>query len=76
MIHDIYDIRVDKVITFEKIIYAGIILLSVFYVFAGVRIYFPKLSAMYLIMMNLLVGIKVTCGFLVVFYRFSNNLIS
>jgi len=75
MIFDIYDMRIDKVITLEKLIYIGIILLSVYFIIIGAEAYFPIIDnpisqVAYLVMMNLLIGMKVACGFLIVFYRF------
>jgi len=70
MIYDIYDIRVDKVIMLEKLLYTGIILVAVFFVFIGVEAYLPMPQTIYLVTMNILIGMKVACGFFVVFYRF------
>jgi len=70
MIYDIYDIRVDKDIMLEKILYTGIILVAVFFIFIGVEAYLPIPQTMYLVTMNILIGMKVACGFFVVFYRF------
>ena len=70
MIYDIYDMRIKKFLTLEKLVYVGIILLAVYFIFLGAHDYLPVPKAVYLILMNLLVGIKVMCGFFIVFYRF------
>ena len=70
MIYDIYDVRIDKVITLEKLVYVGIILVSMYFVIIGAGAYLPIPQSVFLILMNLLVGAKVACGFLIVFYRF------
>ena len=70
MIHDIFDMRIDRVIKLEKIVYIGIFVLSVYFIFMGAEVYLPISKNMYLIIMNLLVGMKVACGFIIVFYRF------
>jgi multicomponent Na+:H+ antiporter subunit B len=70
MVHDIHDIRINKVITLEKFVYAGIVLIAVFFVFLGANAFLPIPKTIYLVMMNLLIGLKIACGFLVVFYRF------
>jgi multicomponent Na+:H+ antiporter subunit B len=70
LIHDIYDIPTNRVITFEKLIFAGITLLAVLFIFAGLKDYFPMYRNIYLVAMNLLIGLKVACGFFTVFYRF------
>jgi len=70
MIYDIYDIRVGRVITTEKLIYAAIVLLPAVFIFLGLYRYFPRAKNMYLIAMNTLIGIKVTLGFFILFYRY------
>jgi len=68
MIYNIYDIRIDKVLTVEKLAFIVVVALAAMFVFAGA--YFSLPQNVYLIVMNLFIGIKVTCGFLIVFYRF------
>ena len=70
MIYDIYDIQIKKFLTIEKLIYVGIILLTVLFIYVGLDRYLPIPKTVYLIMMNLLLGVKVMCGFFIVFYRF------
>ena len=70
MIHSIYDIPIKNVIVFKKIIYVGIILLAAFFVFLSTNVYLPIPKDIYLILMNIFIGLKVACGFLVIFYRF------
>ena len=70
MIYQIYDIRVDKIVTLEKLIYTAIVLVAIFFVFMTVEVYLPVYQTMYLMLMNLLIGLKVACGFLIIFYRF------
>jgi len=70
MIHSIYDIPIKNVIVFKKIIYVGIILLAAFFVFLSANVYLPIPKDLYLILMNIFIGLKVSCGFLVIFYRF------
>ena len=70
LIHDIYDVRIDKIITFEKIIFLVFALLVTAFVIAGLQSYMTDLWIPYLIAMNTLIGLKVTCGFLIIFYRF------
>jgi hypothetical protein len=52
----------------EKLVFAAIVLLAILFVFSQIDLPIP--SAVYLIAMNLLIGLKVACGFLIVFYRF------
>jgi len=70
MIHDIYDINIGKVIKFKKILYIGIILLGVLFLSFAVNANLPKLNTAYLVLMNMLIGFKVTCGFVIMFIRF------
>ena len=70
LIHDIYDMRIDRVLTIEKIVFLGIAILSVLFFFMGVQTRPPTEKVVYLVTMNLLIGFKVTCVFLIIFYRF------
>jgi len=70
MIYDIYDIHVGKIIIMEKLTYAAVILLPVFFIFFGAYAHIPYSKNVYLIMINALIGMKVACGFLIIFYRY------
>ena len=70
MIYDIFDTPVKKIITLEKIFFALIILLSLLFITFLANAYLPELRTAYLITMNLLIGMKVACGFFIMFYRF------
>ena len=70
MIHSIYDIPIKNVIVFKKIIYVGIILFAAFFVFLSANVYLSIPKDLYLILMNVFIGLKVACGFLILFYRF------
>ena len=74
-IYGIYDIPVKKVIKFEELIFINIIVIAVIAVFLGTAAYLPSeynviFQDIYLIMMNILIGLKVACGFFVLFYRY------
>jgi len=70
MIYDVYDIRIDRVVTMEKFIFSGIAVLGMFSILLSVGAFFPIPKTFYLVLMNLLIGIKVSCGFFIIFYRF------
>jgi len=75
MIFNIYDLPVVTVLKDEKIVFLGIVLVSVFVIFLGIHQYFPYqhapiLQQLYLLIMNTLIGLKVTLGFMVLFYRY------
>ena len=54
----------------EKVVFSLIILLPVLFIFLGAYYYLPQYRNMYLIAMNSLIGMKVTCGFIIIFYRY------
>jgi len=70
MIYGITDMRINKVVVLEKLVYLGIVLFSVYFIFLGAHSYLPIPKDIYLTGINLLLGVKVACGFFIVFYRF------
>ena len=70
LIHDIYDSRVDKLLTTEKIIFIAILLLTLCFIVHGLNDRVPIPRYVYLLAMNAMIGVKVFCGFFIVFYRF------
>jgi len=70
MIYGISDMRVDKAIIVEKLVYLMIILFTVYFIFLGAHSYLQIPKTIYLTFTNLLLGIKVACGFFIVFFRF------
>jgi multicomponent Na+:H+ antiporter subunit B len=70
MIYDIFDTPVNGIIALEKMIFAGIILLALLFISLPGLVRLPEHKVVYLIMMNLLIGMKVSCGFFIMFYRF------
>jgi len=70
MIYDIYDIRISSIIRMEKSIFAAIVLWVVFFILLGTTHYFPVFQSMYLLIINALIGLKVACGFIIIFYRY------
>ena len=70
MIYDIYDTQAGKIIMREKLIFAAIVLLSIFFIFLGLHAYLPQYRDTYLLVMNALIGMKVACGFIIMFYRY------
>ncbi|MCL1991537.1 MAG: hypothetical protein FWG66_01125, partial [Spirochaetes bacterium] len=70
MIYQIHDIRIDKLVSLEKLIYTAIVLVAIFFIFMTVDIPLPISMVTYMMIMNSLIGLKVACGFLIIFYRF------
>ena len=70
LIYDIYDTHAGRIITMEKLAFTAIILLPVLFIFLGAYVYLPQFRNIYLMVMNTLIGMKVTFGFIVIFYRY------
>ena len=71
MIHNIYDISVKKVMHLEEMMFVSIILLAVLAVILGAGALLPPVfQVLYLVLMNVFIGMKVACGFFVLFYRY------
>jgi len=70
LIYDVYDVRFGKIMIFEKMTFAAIVVLAALFIFLGFYIQFPALRIPYLISMNLLIAMKVSFGFIIIFYRY------
>jgi len=70
LIYDIYDLPIKKVMKCEEGIFFISVLLAAVVVFADAMAYLPIIADYYLVIMNSLIGLKVTCGFVILFYRF------
>ncbi|MCL2663474.1 MAG: DUF4040 domain-containing protein [Oscillospiraceae bacterium] len=75
LIHGIYDLPVKVIVRLEEVIFIAIVAVAIFVVVLGISAYIPDsilpvYRVIYLIMMNILIGLKVACGFFVLFYRF------
>jgi len=75
MVYDINDMPIIKLVFIEKLIFGSIILTATFIIFLDYiayipDIYLPRFQNIYLITMNVLIGAKVTCGFVILFYRY------
>ena len=74
LVHDIYDMPIKKVMRIEEMVFITIAMLPIFTIFTafvyltvGVT---PLFQNIYIIMMNVLIGLKVACGFFILFYRY------
>ena len=69
----IYDISIKKVMKIEELTFIGIVIFPMLAIFAGLLYisyeWTPLFQTIYLIAMNAFVGMKVACGFFVIFYR-------
>jgi len=75
LVYNIYDIRIDKALKIEELLFVATTLIAVFIVFLGAAayipgVYLPVFQNIYLIVMNTLIGLKVACAFFILFYRF------
>jgi hypothetical protein len=78
MIHDLYDVDFKKVLKMEEIVFIILVVIAVITIFLGPENLIPGLfrehretfQIGYLMMANLLVGVKVACGFFIIFYRY------
>ena len=71
MVYNIYDLPISKLNKLEDLIFVAISLIAIFVVFLGGGASSTAPSgAVYLTIMNALIGLKVACGFIILFYRF------
>lgn len=70
LISPLKDISLDIFHALEKVILLFIILLSLSFMTLGFKFFNLISNENYLLIMNLLIGIKVTCGMTIIFYRF------
>jgi len=64
------DIKIDVLKTIEKLFFLVITLLPVLYLFMRFNFLYPFLDEYYLIILNILIGIKVWSGLSIIFFRF------
>ena len=62
--------KIDAFKLIEKLMFIMILIIPVFFLFAGLSKKLSFLNEFYLILMNTLIGIKVCCGLSIIFFRF------
>jgi len=75
MIYDVYDLPIGKLAKLEEMVFIGIVIFAISVVFLGAAsfapiAYQPVLQNIYLLLINALIGLKVACGFIILFYRY------
>ena len=75
LIYHIYDLPIGKIFRMEEVIFASTVVVAAFVVFLGVSAlvpyaHRPVFQAIYMIMMNFMIGMKVALGFMILFYRY------
>ena len=75
LIYDVNDLPIKKLNRMEEIVFIGITLFAVSIIFFGAAAYLPYhilplFQSAYMTIMNALIGLKVACGFIILFYRY------
>jgi len=75
MIYNVFDLPIRKLMRLEEAVFAGIILFAVVIVFWGFSANLPEsiqpwVQTTHMILMNILIGLKVACAFIILFYRY------
>ena len=76
LIYDIYDLPIEKVNKLEEMVFVLIVVVAAATIFQGAidlvpAVHRATVQNIYLIIMNSLVGLKVACGFIILFYRYT-----
>ncbi len=72
----VFLVRPDKTIRFEayefceKLLFIAILTLATVFAALGIYLQYTQYNVAYLIVMNVLIGLKVFCGLTIIFYRF------
>ncbi|MCL2052533.1 MAG: DUF4040 domain-containing protein [Lachnospiraceae bacterium] len=70
IIYHLHDVKIDRIIILEKLVFVLIAVVVIYFIFLGAGSWLSLPGEVYLLIMNLLIGVKVACGLLVMFYRF------
>ena len=76
LIYNIFDLPIGRILRMEELVFVSIVLFAIAGIFLGTAAYIPynwlvTFQNFYLIIMNALIGIKVACGFTLLFYRYA-----
>ena len=76
LIYNIFDLPIGKILRMEELVFVSIVLFAIAGIFLGTAAYVPEnwlvvFQNVYLVIMNALIGIKVACGFTLLFYRYA-----
>jgi multicomponent Na+:H+ antiporter subunit B len=70
LVSPVYDYQLQPFKLVEKLMLVIIILLPILFLMLGTYQYLPSLKVPFLIIMNSLIAVKVTCGIAIIFFRF------
>ena len=76
LIYNIFDLPIGRILRMEELVFVSIVLFAIAGIFLGTAAYIPEnllvvFQNFYLVIMNALIGIKVACGFPLLFYRYA-----
>ena len=74
-IYNVFDLPIKKLMRLEEAVFAGIIIFAVLIVFGNFAAYLPAsvqplVDVAYMVLLNVLIGLKVACAFIILFYRY------
>lgn len=70
LVMPIYDHQIEPFKLTEKLLLIIIILLPITFIAMGLMTSYPRFNVLYLMIMNVAIGIKVACGITIIFLRF------
>lgn len=70
LILPIQEMEVERIQRIEKLTLLLILLIPITFLFMGLNTRFEVLNPYYIMVLNSLIGLKVTCGFSLIFFRF------
>ncbi len=70
LILPIQEIELDRIQRIEKLTLLLILLIPITFLFMGLNAHYQVLNPYYMMVLNSLIGLKVTCGFSLIFFRF------
>ena len=76
LIYNIFDLPIGRILRMEELVFVSIVLFAIAGIFLGTMDHIPEgwltyFQNFYLVVMNALIGIKVACGFTLLFYRYA-----
>lgn len=71
LVYNIFDLPIKTILRVEEFVFSITVIIVIVVIFLGALDYLPPIfQDIYMLVMNLLIGTKVGCGFIILFYRF------
>lgn len=70
LILPVEDVRIKQLQTIEKFVFIMILTLPALFLLTLFHYQYPSFNLYYMVLMNVLIGIKVCCGLSIIFFRF------